>query len=63
MTGTKKSGSKVAPRKPPTGSDGNLHKRFESERISEDIAKFEKSGGRVEKLGVTWVLKKITPTP
>ncbi|RNF82051.1 hypothetical protein [Montanilutibacter psychrotolerans] len=48
---------------PPAGSDGNLHKRFESERISTDIADFEKSGGRVEVLGVTRVLQKIEPLP
>jgi hypothetical protein len=40
-------------------SDPNLHKRLASDRISADVADFEKSGGRVEKLGVTKVLLKI----
>lgn len=46
---------------PPTGSDGNLHKRIESERIASDIADYEKSGGKVEKLGVTRVLQNVEP--
>jgi hypothetical protein len=41
----------------------NLHKRIESEQISDHIAAFEKSGGRVEKLGVTRMLHKIAPEP
>jgi len=60
---SKKSSGKVAPRKGHPGNEGNLHKRLESDRISDDIADFEKSGGRVEKLGVTRVLQKITPAP
>ena len=43
-----------------SGSEANLHKRVDSERIAEHIAAFEKSGGRVEKLGVTRVLQKVT---
>ena len=46
---------------PPTGSDGNLHKLIESERIASDIADYEKSGGKVEKLGVTRVLQTVEP--
>ena len=46
---------------PPVGSVDNLHKRIESEQISSHIAAFEKSGGRVEKLGVTRMLHKIAP--
>ena len=41
-----------------TGADVN-HKRTESDRISEDIADFERAGGRVEKLGTTRVLQKV----
>lgn len=41
-----------------TGADVN-HKRTESDRISEDIADFERNGGRVEKLGTTRVLQKV----
>ena len=59
----KKGSTTLMPRKGQPGSEGNLHKRFESDRISTDIADFEKSGGRVEKLGVTWVLQKIAPPP
>ena len=42
------------------GSEANLHKRVDSERIAQHIAAFEKSGGRVEKLGVTRVLQKVS---
>jgi hypothetical protein len=42
------------------GSEANLHKRVDSERIAEHIAAFEKSGGRVEKLGVTKVLQRVS---
>ena len=42
------------------GSEANLHKRVDSERIAEHIAAFEKSGGRVEKLGVTKVLQRAS---
>jgi len=56
--------SKAKTRKAQSGNGGgNLHKHFESERISDDIAAFEKAGGKVEKLGVTRVLQKITPAP
>lgn len=40
-------------------SDPNLHKRLASDRISADVADFERAGGTVEKLGVTKVLLKI----
>jgi hypothetical protein len=40
--------------------EANLHKRVDSERIAQHIAAFEKSGGRVEKLGVTRVLQKVS---
>ena len=53
----KTSGKGPAPKGPPAGSDGNPHKRLESERIASDIADYEKSGGKVEKLGVTRVLR------
>ncbi len=43
-----------------SGSEANLHKRVDSERIALHIAAFEKSGGRVEKLGVTRVLQKVS---
>lgn len=52
-----------APKGPPVGSEANASKRFESERISSHIADFEKSGGKVEILGVTRVLHKIAATP
>lgn len=42
-----------------SGSESNLHKRVDSERIAAHIAAFEKSGGRVEKLGITRVLQKV----
>ena len=51
------------PKGPPAGSEANASKRFESERISSHIADFEKSGGKVEVLGVTRVLHKIADTP
>lgn len=45
---------------PPAGTQDNLHKRIESEQIAAHIDAFEKSGGRVEKLGITRVLQKIS---
>ena len=40
--------------------DGGLgQKRFDSERISEHVAAFERQGGHVEVLGTTRVLHKI----
>ena len=60
---TSKKTSKAKTRKTATAAGGgNLHKHFESERISDDIAAFEKAGGKVEKLGVTRVLQRIAPT-
>jgi hypothetical protein len=59
--------AKAAPAKSPgrkgrgdASSEANLHKRVDSERIAEHIAAFEKSGGRVEKLGVTKVLQRVS---
>jgi hypothetical protein len=37
----------------------NLQKRLESEQISSDLADFMRSGGQVEKLGVTRTLQRI----
>jgi len=62
MATPKKGSGKTAPGKgPPAGTNDNLHKRIESEQISAHIDAFEKSGGRVEKLGVTRTLLKIEP--
>ncbi len=41
------------------GAGGNLQKRLTSDRISADLADFEKAGGQVEVLGVTRVLTKV----
>lgn len=41
------------------GIETNLHKRVASQRISADLEAFEQSGGEVEVLGTTRVLKKI----
>ena len=57
----KKTSGKGPAEGPPAGSDGNPHKRLESERIASDIADYEKSGGKVEKLGVTRVLQTVAP--
>jgi hypothetical protein len=62
MSTSKKTGKTKSRKTAPTAGGGNLHKHFESERISDDIAAFEKAGGKVEKLGVTRVLQKIAPT-
>ncbi len=61
MAVSKKSSKAKSRKSQSGGGGGNLHKHFESERISDDIAAFEKAGGKVEKLGVTRVLQKITP--
>ncbi len=61
MKAKKASGKGPTPKGPPAGSDGNTHKRIESERIASDIADYEKSGGKVEKLGVTRVLQTVAP--
>ncbi len=62
MARPSKDGDKTKPGKgPPAGTQDNLHKRIESEQVSAHIDAFEKSGGRVEKLGVTRVLQKIAP--
>jgi hypothetical protein len=41
------------------GADSQAQKRLTSERISADLADFRKSGGHVEKLGVTRVLTRV----
>lgn len=41
------------------GAEGNVQKRLTSDRISADLADFEKAGGHVEVLGITRVLKKV----
>lgn len=41
------------------GGDSNAQKRLTSERISADLETFEKSGGRVEVLGITRVLTRV----
>ncbi len=64
MARPSKNGDKAkAGKGPPAGTQDNLHKRIESEQIAAHIDAFEKSGGRVEKLGITRVLQKITAAP
>ncbi len=58
MTAKRRGNARDNTRGPPAGVDSN-HKRIESERILEHIADFERSGGRVEKLGTTRVLQNI----
>ncbi len=41
------------------GADGGTQRRLTSDRISADLADFQKAGGEVEVLGVTRVLKKL----
>ena len=45
--------NETAPKGPPPGTQNNSLKSFESERIAAQIDAFEKSGGHIEKLGVT----------
>jgi hypothetical protein len=52
----------VPPKGPPSGSHNNSQKYFESERISSHIDAFEKSGGHIEKLGVTRYVNKPAST-
>ncbi|GAA3920217.1 hypothetical protein [Luteimonas lutimaris] len=40
-------------------TDAGAQRRLTSDRISADLAAFEKAGGQVEVLGVTRVLKKV----
>ncbi len=62
MARPKSSGGKATSGKgPPAGTQDNLHKKIESEQIAAHIDAFEKSGGRVEKLGITRTLQKIGP--
>lgn len=46
-------------RSPRDGADGNVHRQLTRDRISADLADFQKAGGEVEVLGVTRVLKKV----
>src|SRR3546814_19212612 len=41
------------------GADGSTQRRLTSDRISADLADFQKAGGQVAVLGVTRVLKKL----
>src|SRR3546814_8059143 len=41
------------------GADGSTQRRLTSDRISADLADFQKAGGQLEVLGVTRVLKKL----
>lgn len=41
------------------GTSGSMQGRLTHDRISADLADFQKAGGRVEVLGVTRVLKKV----
>lgn len=41
------------------GADTGAQRRLTSDRISADLADFQKAGGQVEVLGVTRVLKKV----
>src|SRR3546814_16955512 len=51
LMSTSKKTSKAKTRKTATAAGGgNLHKHFESERISDDIAAFAKAGGQAAKL-------------
>lgn len=50
------------PPRPVAGSHNTSDKSFQSERISSHIDAFEKSGGHVEKLGVTPYVHKRAPS-
>ncbi|HEY2396598.1 MAG TPA: hypothetical protein VGH81_11550 [Rudaea sp.] len=52
----------VTPKGPPSGTHNNSQKSFESERISLHIEAFERSGGHVEKLGVTPYIHRPAPS-
>ncbi|HST44960.1 MAG TPA: hypothetical protein VLK29_07030 [Luteimonas sp.] len=41
------------------GGDSQAQKRLTSERITSDLEEFARSGGHVEKLGVTRVLTRV----
>ncbi|HEY5782873.1 MAG TPA: hypothetical protein VIT66_13535 [Lysobacter sp.] len=47
----------------PLKFEGAYAKRFASDRIAEDISRFNAEGGHIEVLGTTKVLKKIDGTP
>ncbi len=51
--------AKAPQRRARDGGDSQAQKRLTSERISADLADFRKSGGHVEKLGVTRVLTRV----
>lgn len=54
-----KSSPKARIRKHARDGESHIQKRLTSDRISADLADFEKAGGHVEILGVTRVLKKV----
>lgn len=56
---TAKPAPKGRTRKNARDGESSAQKRLTSDRISADLADFEKSGGHVEVLGVTRVLKKV----
>ncbi|GAB2492285.1 hypothetical protein GCM10027084_01010 [Pseudoxanthomonas sangjuensis] len=56
MAATKAKSAKTFPKSAPAGKSAAT---ITHERIEHDIAEFEKSGGKIEKLGNTPVFKKI----
>lgn len=56
MTVSKAKSAKSFPKAAPAGKSSAA---ITHERIEHDIAEFEKSGGKIEKLGVTNTFKKI----
>ena len=56
MAATKAKSAKTFPKSAPAGKSAAT---ITHERIEHDIAEFEKSGGKIEKLGNTQVFKKI----
>jgi hypothetical protein len=56
MAAPKSKTTKTFPKAAPAGKGANA---ITHERIEHDIAEFEKSGGKIEKLGTTNTLKKI----
>lgn len=55
---TRKSSSPVAPRAP-AGASSKTAGGLTSERISDDLAAFQRAGGRIEVLGTTRVLARV----
>ncbi|MDH5823724.1 hypothetical protein QFW77_12070 [Luteimonas sp. RD2P54] len=56
---TKSKSKSPHPRQARSAAEGGTDKRVTSDRISEDLAAFRKSGGRIEVLGITRVLTRI----